>query len=110
MTKLLVSIIVGSILGVIGSRYLFVGSGLSLLPWAVAGLAIGYANARREAIIDGAVYGFFLCFVFMLAGYTGSASVISRLPFFALLGIFGAFCGLVLGLLGSLLRNVRRPA
>jgi len=38
---------------------------------------------------------FALGFVFLIAGYTGSASLLSRLPFFALLAAFSAFCGLI---------------
>jgi len=105
MKKLLVSILVGSILGLIGSRYLFVGSALSLIPWTIAGLAIGTSSERRAAMINGALYGFFLSFVFMATGYTGSESLLSRFPFFVLLGLFGALCGFILGLIGNRLRN-----
>jgi hypothetical protein len=102
--KAVVSAIVGSLLGIIGSRYLFVGSALSLIPWTIAGLAIGAWSEKRASMVNGAVYGFTLSFVFMIAGYTGTASLLSRLPFFALLGLFGALCGFVLGILGSLLK------
>ena len=104
MKKTFVSIVVGSLLGIIGSRFLFVGSALSLIPWAIAGLAIGAWCNKRESMIYGAVYGFALTFVFMIAGYTGIASLLSRLPFFALLGLFGASCGFVLCILGYLLK------
>jgi hypothetical protein len=104
MTKVAVSVLVGALLGIIGVRYLFVGSALSLVPWTIAGLAIGYWSDKRASMINGAVYGFALSFVFMIAGYSGSASLLSRLPFFAALGLFGAVCGLVLGLLGFLLK------
>jgi Na+(H+)/acetate symporter ActP len=104
--KLLVAILVGAALGLIGARYVFVGSWLSLIPWASAGLAIGWwAKQLRQAMLNGAVYGFVLSFVFMIAGYTGSAALISRLPFFAILGAFGGVCGLVLGLVGAWVRG-----
>jgi len=106
VTKLAVSILVGALLGTIGARYLFVGSALSLVPWGIAGLAIGYWGDSRASMINGAAYGFALTFVFLVAGYTGSASLLSRLPFFALLGLFGAICGLVLGILGYLLKTL----
>jgi hypothetical protein len=99
--KLVVSIVVGSLLGYIGSMVLFVGSWLSLIPWAIVGLAIGYWGHRREAMVNGICYGFALAFIFMIAGYTGNASLTSRIPFFAILGIFGGLCGLILGLAGS---------
>ena len=105
MIKLIASSVIGFLLGFIGSRYFFVGSWLSLVPWGIAGLAIGYWSQRREALINGGIYGFVLAFVFMIAGYTGSASLISRLPFFAILGIVGGVCGLILGWLGFLLKD-----
>ena len=90
----------GLILGVVGSRYLFVGSWLNLIPWTIAGLAIGYWGTRNESIVNGITFGFILSFVFMLAGYNGGASLMSRVPFFAVLGVFGGVCGMILGLLG----------
>jgi hypothetical protein len=103
--KTLVAIAVGSLLGFIGARILFVGSALSLLPWSIAGLAFGAWNSQRAAMVNGAVYGFCLTFAFMIAGYGGSASLLSRLPFFGLLGLFGAFCGFTLGLFGYWLKR-----
>jgi hypothetical protein len=105
MMKLLVAIFAGTALGIIASRYLFVGSWLSLILWTVAGLALGFWCRRREAMINGTVYGFVLAFIFMISGYSGSASLISRLPFFAILGVVGAVYGLILGFLGSLIRE-----
>ena len=106
MRILIVSIAAGSLLGLIGSRVLFVGSWLSLIPWAIVGLVIGYWSQKREALINGGCYGFALAFVFMIAGYTGSASMVSRLPFFAILGIFGGMCGVILGLSGSVIHKM----
>ncbi len=100
MKKPIASIVAGLILGVVGSRYLFVGSWLNLIPWTIAGFAIGYWGTRNESIVNGVVFGFILSFVFMLAGYNGRVSLISRVPFFAVLGVFGGVCGMVLGLLG----------
>ena len=99
--KYLVAIAVGVGLGLLGARYLFVGSGLSLIPWTIIGLALGAWCTRREATGVGAVYGFSLAFVFMTAGYTGSESLVGRMPTFALFGLFGAVCGLVLAALGA---------
>ncbi len=90
-------------MGLVGSRYLFAGSWLSLVPWAIVGLLIGYWSEKREWAINGSCYGFALSFVFMVAGYTGSASLISRLPFFAMLG---GFCGLILAWLGFTVKKI----
>jgi hypothetical protein len=106
--KGIIAIAVGAVLGVVGARILFVGSWLSLVPWTIAGLLLGVWCERREWLWVGALYGFFLTFIFMVAGYSGSASVLSRLPFFALIGVFGAACGLALALVGSLGRRLTR--
>jgi hypothetical protein len=115
MIKALVSILIGSVMGFLGSRYLFVGSALSLVPWGIMGLVLGAWNSRRgAAMANGALYGFSLAFVFMIAGYTGTEPLFSRLPFFALLGAFGAISGLVLEIGGYglkvSLRKVRKAA
>jgi hypothetical protein len=103
MKKIVVAIAAGAVLGVVGSRVLFVGSWLSLIPWTIAGLALGAWCGRWESVRVGAVFGFSVSFVFMVSGYSGSAPLLGRLPAFAVLGVFGAVCGIVLGLLGSLI-------
>ena len=95
----------GAVLGAIGARVVFVGSGLSLVPWTVCGLALGgCSTGRRQASANGTAYGFMLAFVFMAAGYDGAASMVTRLPFFAALGVIGAGAGLSLTTLGRLMR------
>lgn len=100
----------GCVLGVIGARVLFVGSALSLIPWALVGLSVG-AMARSAGIAAaaaaGALYGFGLGFSFMIAGYSGSAALVSRLVPFSVFGAIGAVCGACLSALGA--RLSRRP-
>ncbi len=93
-------IVLGALLGIAAAHMLFL-QWFTLVPWGIAGVALGYRAHRREAVISGAVYGFVLSFVFMAAGYTGDRPLVTRFPFFAQLGLFGAFCGLVLAWLGS---------
>jgi hypothetical protein len=100
---LIIAAAVGIALGVIGSRILFIGSALSLVPWGIAGLIIGFfSTSRSEAALNGAVYGFILSFVFLVSGYTGSEPITGPMPFFALLGLFGAVCGAVVCFIGYL--------
>ena len=106
MIKFVVAVVVGALFGLAGPYYLFLGW-FSLIPWGIAGLALGYWSERRERFWVGLLYGFALCFSFMIAGYTGNASLVSRLPFFALVGVFGALCGLGLTLVGHRLRSKR---
>ncbi len=111
MIKIIISILAGVILGFLSARYIFVGSWLSLIPWAIVGLVVCYWSGKQQAIINGAIYGFAIAFTFMLAGYSGSASLISRVPFFAILGLIGALCGAALGFIGGRARDLveKRP-
>jgi hypothetical protein len=95
--------ILGVIVGMSGQYYLFIGS-YSLIPWGLVGLAIGAWSSKRESISAGLLYGFCLAFSFMITGYNGTASLASRLPFFVLLGLFGAVCGLALSVTGYFLK------
>ncbi len=100
MRKPIIAVVLGSILGLLGARYVFVGSWLNLVLWGIAGVALGSWGTKHEAIVDGVIFGFVLTFVYMVAEYSGPFSLASRLPFFVFLGVFGAACGLVLGVVG----------
>jgi hypothetical protein len=91
----------GAALGLLGARYVFVGSGVSLVPWGLVALLVGaFAPSRRAALAGASAFGFALAFTFMVTGYDGTASVLSTLPFFALLGTVGAACAALLALTG----------
>ncbi|SRR5258708_39135816 len=108
MTKLILSIIIGIVLGVIGARFLFVGSSMSLIPWGLIGVILGWwSKNAQEALINGIFYGFFLAFSFMAAVYQGNVPIVTRIPFFATLGLVGAVCGLILSLLGNWIKRIR---
>lgn len=100
---------VGIVRGVVGARFLLVGSWLNLVPWSVAGAALGARPRRvREATLVGAAYGFGLGFAFMIAGYAGAASLVSRLAPFLIIGAIGALCGAGLAALSaSIMRRIR---
>lgn len=105
MRRMIVAGAIGGLLGLIGSRILFVGSFLSLVPWGLIGLASGiYAKTRKDAIVTGAVYGFLLTFIFMVTGYNGRDALATKILLFAVFGVFGAFCGTVLGIAGYFIR------
>jgi hypothetical protein len=61
-------------------------------------------------VVNGSCYGFALAFVFMIGGYAGGAPLISRLPFFAMPGLSGGMCGLLLGGAGfGIKRRLKNP-
>jgi hypothetical protein len=101
--KVIIAGILGVILGATGPYYLFMGA-YSVVPWGLAALGLGFWCAKRQALYAGAVYGFCLSFSFMVAGYTGAQSLVSRFPFFVLLGLFGAVCGIALSATGYFLK------
>ncbi len=99
----------GVVLGVASARWVWVGSGASLVPWAAAALALGALAAESGlALAASSLFGFVLSVSFMLAGYDGDASWWSRSWFFAVLGVVGACCAAVLGLLGHAVAGVVR--
>jgi hypothetical protein len=96
----------GAVLGFACARVVFVGSGWSIVAWAVVGLILGAsATEPCRALLHGAVYGFVLSFVFMVAGYQGDADTVTRIPFFTALGIVGALSGLALAAIGHAARS-----
>ena len=104
MKRICLALALGVILGFGGSYMLFLQI-WTLVPWGIAAIALGYWAPRGGGFLIGGVYGFTLSFVFMIAGYNGAEALMSRLPFFALLGLFGALCGMLLTLAGSLLKK-----
>lgn len=85
-------------------------SALSLIPWGIFGLVLGWwSKNRKEASLDGSVYGFFLAFSFMAAVYQGSAPIVTRIPFFAIMGLVGMICGFALSIIGYYAKTKLRP-
>ena len=103
MLKTVVAFIIGVIIGAAGPQYVFLGP-YCLIGWGLVAVALGLWGNKREALKSGAVYGFSLSFAFLVAGYNGTASLVSRFPFFVILALFGAVCGLALSALGYYLK------
>jgi hypothetical protein len=102
----------GAILGVLNSKYIFVGSSLSLIPWTIVGLVWGWmSQSYRKAAAIGTIYGFCLTLAFMIAGYAGHNPWLQVAIFFIVVSLFGAACGAILGLMGYGARHfISRPA
>ena len=93
-------IVVAGVMAYLSSRYLFVGSGLSLIPWAILAMTWGLISRdRTQARNLGAIYGFSLSFIFLLIDTSGNSSP-ERLLFLLVvttsLAIFGGLCGAML--------------
>ena len=91
------------VMSYISSRYLFVGSALSLIPWGVLVLSWGIvAHSKTEATRLGAIYGFSQAFVFLWIDKRGH---ISLSQFVILFGIISAL-GLLAAASGALVARV----
>ena len=99
---LLFSAAAGIALGMLG------GGVYILIIWTIIGTVIGYTTqGRRNAVANGAVFGFLLSYVFMVAGYTGKDPVSTKLLPFIIFGLVGAVCGGCLGLFGHVIHSRR---
>jgi hypothetical protein len=109
-----VAVALGVVLGFLASRLILL-QWATLIPWGIAGLAVGaISRDRRQALVAGALYGFALGLTFMAAGYGGSEPLLTRVPFFAIIGVVCAPFGAALGLVGQWLamrmQSARGPA
>jgi hypothetical protein len=71
-----------------------------LIPWGTNSFAIAYKVSSYK-IISAAGFGFAASFAFMMAGYSGEASLVSRIPPFLVIALFGGICGSLCGLVGK---------
>ena len=101
-------IIIAAILLAIVSYYFFVGW-VNIIPWAVATIVIGYMSlGRKDTIINGALFGYFLFVTYILYGYRGNTDTksISNIIIFSLLfSLIGAVAGIIGTFIGNLLRK-----
>ena len=102
--RIVIVFLVGVFMGYIFPQFFFHGSVLNIIPWGLVALICGIASrTKKEGLLLGAIYGFMMSFSFMVKGYSGIAPLVTRIPFFAILGIFGALCAGLLGFFGNLI-------
>ena len=82
----------------------------NLILWGAVTIGLGVIpGTKSDKILRLSLYGFSLGFSFMAFGYTGTATMLSRTPFFAAIGLFCAVCAVLLGAVVHLvLSGVRR--
>jgi hypothetical protein len=109
MLRFLLAVALGVALGLAGAHATFLGW-WTLLLWGAGALALGYIFRQRPMAVAG-IYGFSLSFSFMVGVYRGAPPLLSRIPFFALLGLVGASCAVLIALAGSRIgmRRIARP-
>lgn len=91
----------GLVVGTITARALFL-KWWTLVPWALAPLALGWVVPFASSAASGALYGVVMVISFLVL--TGGG-VTNRLPFLAALGFVGAMSGAVLAFVGAVARR-----
>ncbi len=84
--------------------YYFLTGWVNIIPWAIVALYIGYSSdGRRNTIINGAIFGYFLFLAYILIGYGGKTdtkSIFTIILFalvFSLIGSVAGICGALVG-------------
>ncbi len=85
--------------------YYFITGWYNIIPWAIAALIVGYfSKNRRYSIINGAIFGYFLFLVYILAGYSGKTDTTSIIKFI-LFDVFFSLAGAVACSIGAFVGN-----
>jgi len=104
-----IPIIIAAVMSIISSKYLFVGSGLSLIPWGL--LAFGFGFFTKDELLArqrGLVYGFAQSFIFLWvdkSGMTTAGQFLLLVIVISTLSIVAAACGWWGARLGWLIRS-----
>jgi len=93
----------GLLLGFITYRFLY--GWYDVFPWAVVALIIGYiSKSRRDSIINGAIFGYFLFLVYIYLGYRGKTDLNGTIRFI-LFDMFFSLVGAIAGGVGAFIGN-----
>ena len=102
-----IPIILAIVLAVIS--YHFFTGWFNIIPWTIFALLTGYFSSNKKvAIFNGALFGFFLFFIYILIGYKGNsdrAAIIRILLFSLVFSLIGAVAGIIGALTGQFLKN-----
>jgi hypothetical protein len=72
----IVPVVMALAMSIVSSRWLFVGSGLSLIPWGILAVLSGlFAKNKHDALWLGAIYGFSQAFIFLWIDKAGKTSL-----------------------------------
>ncbi|HSX00478.1 MAG TPA: hypothetical protein VLH38_05570 [Patescibacteria group bacterium] len=105
----LVPVIIAAAMSYVSSRYLFVGSGLSLIPWGVIAISFGLVSKDKLlASQRGLIYGFSQSFIFLWIDKSGTITIaqfLALVVIITLLSLVAGGCGWAAASVGWLLRN-----
>ena len=100
-------ILAAALLGFASSR--FVVGWYTTFPWILTTLCVGYFTPdRRAAVINGALFGYFIFAFYMPSVYRGASdtkSILLFMGFVLAFSLIGAMAGVVGGFLGNLIKR-----
>lgn len=103
-----IAIVVFAILLAVFSYYFFVGW-FNLIPWAIVTLIIGYNSyGYKDAVVKGALFGYFLFITYILIGYKGNmdkAGIFKIILFSIFFSLVGAVAGAIGAVIGYFIRR-----
>jgi len=101
-------IFIASILLGLISHY-FLNGWFNIIPWSIVALCIGYiSDGRRDLMVNGAIFGYFLFLVYILIGYGGKTdmkSIITITIFSLLFSLIGSVAGISGAFIGNFARK-----
>ena len=87
----------------------FLNGWTNVIPWVIVALYIGYISVgRRNIVINGAVFGYFLFLIYIVIGYGGKTdakSLTTFIPFTLVFSIIGSVAGIIGGFIGNFLKQ-----
>lgn len=88
----------------LASYYVFTGW-INVIPWSIFALLIGYLTiGRKNTIINGGFFGYFLFVTYIIIGYKGKTDETSLLKFIFFVAFF-SLIGSAASIVGALLGN-----
>jgi hypothetical protein len=111
METIIKKLIIGLSAVLVGSTtYYFMYGWYDVFPWAIVALIIGYTSkSRRDGMINGGIFGYFLFLVYIYLGYKGKTDVSSIFHFVlfdSLFSLVGAVAGIVGTIIGNWLKKI----
>lgn len=104
LQKRLIIILSAVLIGVLS--YYFVVGWFNIIPWVLLAFSVGYFSInRKDTIINGALFGYFLFITYIVVGYKGKTDN-TRLIKFAGFALLFSLVGSVAGIIGSLIGNL----
>ncbi len=103
----ILAIISGIVLAIIS--YHFISGWITLIPWAMIAILTGYLSlTKKDAIINGILFGYFLFLTYILIGYDGKmdSNGIRRIILFSIaFSLVGGAAGFIGSAIGYMVKK-----